>query len=127
MLKNETDRAIIQRNAAQKEMQRLRDELEYKRNYDHEYERKLMVALTRYNPGKIHRTPHPDSSLVPSVAPFRGGALVKSDLRRDKSGHLENYEKIFFNNIEACGGRAPPVPSEMPYPGETAIVGSNEK
>jgi hypothetical protein len=72
-LRNESQRAIMQRNAARKELGRLNNELDYKRDYDENYGKQLMVALNRYNPANMYRPPKEDPTSIGMVAPFRGG------------------------------------------------------
>jgi hypothetical protein len=96
-LKKETDRAILQRNAARKELGRLKDEIDYKREYDDNYEKQLMIALTRYNPKNIYKQPADDPNTIGMVAPFRGGAIQRT--RLDTPTKRESVERMFFQDI----------------------------
>jgi flagellar biosynthesis GTPase FlhF len=96
-LKQETERAILQRNAARKELGRLKDELEYKRDYDENYSKQLMIALTRYNPANMYRPPKEDPTTVGMVAPFRGAGIPRT--RLETPTKRTSYEKLFFQDV----------------------------
>lgn len=98
-LKRETEKAILQRNAARKELGRLKEELNYKRDYDENYSKQLMIALTRYNPANMYRPPKDDPTSVGMVAPFRGAGIPRTRLETPtKRG---SYEKLFFQDVES--------------------------
>lgn len=98
-LNKETERAILQRNAARKELGRLKDELQYKRDFDENYNSQLMVALNRYNPANMYRPPKDDPTSVGMVAPFRGAGIPRT--RLDTPTKRESYEKLFFQDVES--------------------------
>ena len=98
-LKLETDRAILQRNAARKELGRLQDELNYKRDYDDNYNKQLMIALTRYNPANMYRPPKEDPTSIGMVAPFRGAGIQRT--RMETPTKRDSYEKLFFQDVGA--------------------------
>lgn len=98
-LKLETDRAILQRNAARKELSRLQDELNYKRDYDDNYNKQLMIALTRYNPANMYRPPKEDPTSIGMVAPFRGAGIQRT--RMETPTKRDSYEKLFFQDVGA--------------------------
>ena len=95
-LKKETDKAILQRNAARKELGRLQNELDYKRDYDENYNKNLMIALTRYNPANMYRPPREDPTSVPLVAPFRGAGIQKT--RLESPTQRKSFEYLFFQD-----------------------------
>ena len=97
-LRSETEKAIMQRNAARKELGRLKGELDYKRDYDENYSNQLMVALTRYNPANMYRPPKEDPTSIGMVAPFRGAGIQRT--RMETPTKRNSYEKMFFQDVE---------------------------
>jgi len=94
-LKNEAKEALDQKALAQNELNQLKQELEGRKKVEEAYDKQLMNALSKdYKP-----TSRPSS---------KSRALMS---RGEGRKELQNYEKLFFNNIEMA---TPKIPSNAP-------------
>jgi len=95
-VQRESDRSMKQRQAAFKEVERLKEELAYKQNFDLDYESRLMAALTRYNPANIYQGPKEHNpNIIPRIGALRGTAMTRTT-RMSEPGTRESIERNFF-------------------------------